>query len=451
MMKRYIYAILLTILYLPALPAFPDQPCDMSPLPLAPRIENRNFPSLFYGWGQKSQWAPYDLIFCCPRFNLELVPTDDGYQFQLSDRPRSPFTPVEVRDRYLEDNPYKVFLIAIDAVWGHVEEYGEHSPFWMRDENGDIEMQWGAGLHDLNHPEFQEVIFKKAEAIDRCGLYDGIIFDGWNEYHAEKRGHLRAQGIILKGIRERVRDDFLILANTNDRKAPVSAPYLNGLLMETGFPGSRQPTGHRSIETELNQYEDTLRWAETNLREPVLNAPTALSIVDEDPYSPDNIQWMRALTTLSLTFSDGYFMYHDSVGGHRSHLWYDFWDANLGRPVGETLQLYDNRPGLYIREFTNGWAVYNHSGEAHVVTLPEEVQSVTSGLINTEQAVLNLDGDIFLKIPPVLPGDINGDGIVNILDLTLVAQAFGTDSAAADVNADGVVNVFDLVFVANQF
>ena len=46
---------------------------------------------------------------------------------------------------------------------------------------------------------------------------------------------------------------------------------------------------------------------------------------------------------------------------------------------------------------------------------------------------------------------MNGDGVVNILDLILVAQAFGEDGLEADVNGDGVVNVFDLVFVANQF
>ena len=49
------------------------------------------------------------------------------------------------------------------------------------------------------------------------------------------------------------------------------------------------------------------------------------------------------------------------------------------------------------------------------------------------------------------PADVNGDGIVNILDLTLVAQALGTASRESDVNGDGVVNVFDLVFVAGQF
>ena len=40
---------------------------------------------------------------------------------------------------------------------------------------------------------------------------------------------------------------------------------------------------------------------------------------------------------------------------------------------------------------------------------------------------------------------------MNILDLTLVAQGFGTDSLEGDVNGDGVANVFDLVFVAGQF
>ena len=51
-------------------------------------------------------------------------------------------------------------------------------------------------------------------------------------------------------------------------------------------------------------------------------------------------------------------------------------------------------------------------------------------------------------------GDINGDGVVNILDLTIVAQHIGTpnpSSRRADVNKDGVVNILDLVIVANAF
>ena len=52
----------------------------------------------------------------------------------------------------------------------------------------------------------------------------------------------------------------------------------------------------------------------------------------------------------------------------------------------------------------------------------------------------------------VLLGDVNGDGIVNILDLVLVASQFGeTGETPADVNGDGTVNVQDLVSVANAW
>ena len=51
-------------------------------------------------------------------------------------------------------------------------------------------------------------------------------------------------------------------------------------------------------------------------------------------------------------------------------------------------------------------------------------------------------------------GDANADGVVNILDLTLVAAHFGksidsTQAPNPDVNGDGIVNVLDLVLVAN--
>ena len=204
------------------------------------------------------------------------------------------------------------------------------------------------------------------------------------------------------------------------------------------------------MERVIHATEHALSWLENNLREPRIHALQGYSIPGEALDSPNNRRWMRALTTLSLTHSDGYVLYTES--GVFTHYWYDFWDADLGRPVGEKAQLYDeDTPGLYIREYTNGWAVYNHSGEAQNITLPEEVQGVASGLVNMEHALPNLDGEMYLRVKSANPADVNGDGVVNILDLTLVAQGFGTDSLEGDVNGDGVVNVFDLVFVANQF
>ena len=50
-----------------------------------------------------------------------------------------------------------------------------------------------------------------------------------------------------------------------------------------------------------------------------------------------------------------------------------------------------------------------------------------------------------------LKGDVNGDGVVNIADLVLVAGELNkTGQNAADVNGDGVVNIADLVLVAGE-
>ena len=61
-----------------------------------------------------------------------------------------------------------------------------------------------------------------------------------------------------------------------------------------------------------------------------------------------------------------------------------------------------------------------------------------------------------LRVHPgiILPdaSDVNGDGVVNILDLVRVANAFGPrGQIPEDVNGDGVVNVQDLVWVAGAF
>jgi hypothetical protein len=56
----------------------------------------------------------------------------------------------------------------------------------------------------------------------------------------------------------------------------------------------------------------------------------------------------------------------------------------------------------------------------------------------------------------IVPGDLNGDGIVNCLDLAIVEAGFGKKSgqagfnAWADVNNDGVINLLDLAFVSQR-
>jgi parallel beta-helix repeat protein len=56
-----------------------------------------------------------------------------------------------------------------------------------------------------------------------------------------------------------------------------------------------------------------------------------------------------------------------------------------------------------------------------------------------------------------LPGDLNGDGTVNILDVIQAASAFGSSpgqprwNSQADINKDGLINILDLILIATNF
>ena len=68
---------------------------------------------------------------------------------------------------------------------------------------------------------------------------------------------------------------------------------------------------------------------------------------------------------------------------------------------------------------------------------------------------VGIDADVnaVYKRPPapVVSSDVNGDGIINILDLVSVSSNFGkTGQTPADVNGDGIVNIIDLVKVAGE-
>ena len=98
------------------------------------------------------------------------------------------------------------------------------------------------------------------------------------------------------------------------------------------------------------------------------------------------------------------------------------------------------------------------SGDGTLATLTFEVIAVKASTLTLSDVLLsNNAGES--SVPQVenaqitestgLKGDVNGDGIVNILDLVLVASNLGqTGQNAGDVNGDGVVNILDLVKVA---
>ena len=464
-----------------------DEICELAKIPISDRIHNRSFPSVVMAWNDilnrpsfsyEDRLTHHDL-FWSPEFGLRFQRTNYGIQLagNLNEARRQ-------RDALLEMNPNMIFILEL-----RMRDADPDSPFykamydddfpWIRDTAGNRVPGGGdeytSSLIDFTRPDVQDIMVQQAIAVARCGLYDGIFLDYWREdwnvlnsyrtYEEEQR----ARDTIIQRIRAEVGDDFLIVVNPNRHKPMRAAPYINGLFMETvrDHDGGYTRAG-------LMEIESTLFWAEENLRSPQVNCLEGWGVETEVPDSPTNLRWMRVFTVMGLTHSDGYVLYitgirhpihehdwnvfeiahkeeHDQGrehNHHHDHYWYDFWDATLGTPIEEKAQLYENSEGLFIREFTNGWAVYNRSGSAQEIRLPEQVTGVESGLRNTLHIVSDLDGEIYLK-RTTDRHDVNEDGIVNILDLVAVASGFGEN--APDVNGDGVVNVLDLVAVANVF
>ena len=450
-----------------------DEIIEMPPLPIDDRISNRGFPSIFQAWdgitnrptlSRQDLIAYHDLYWHGLPFGLRWLETDQGY-ILTGNLDRA----IAERDELLARNPNMLFFASVqyrDAILDL--HYPEDFPYWVRDESGNLVTGWHdigeqkIFLLDFTNPDFQDVVVQRAVAIAKSGLFDGIVFDWWHEEivtlshwhdwskrYSTVEAELEARLSIVKRIREQVRDDFLIIGNTNRRKIPVTAPYINGGYMETGRDHDFGYT-HEG----LAKIESSLLWLEENLREPRVNCLEGWGVGQESPDSPTNKRWMRAITTLSLTHSDGYVMYNlggilFGVGDHE-HIWHDFWDANLGRAVDPKAQRYQNVEGLFIREFTNGWAVYNRSGTAQTITLPASTTPVSDRGGNSAShthLLPDLDGEIYLTTRSF--ADVNGDGRVNVLDLIQVTNSLG--KSAPDPNGDGAVNILDLVFVVQQF
>ena len=472
--------------------------CDIEPLPplVRERIENRSFPSIFQAWDDVAgldhltreqrnvlhdlhwfSWIPSTTLYWDTTATQSTYGLATSFAGDLAEAR-------EIRQRRLDQNPNMVFLHQIQLHSQHSHRRSEAFPpgsdFWLRDAQGQI-LRNSLNEHLINFlkPEVQDLLIKRIIAVERCGVFDGIMLDGFNGNGKYFVGRERFESVtdeeiiqaylnIFRSVRSQVRDDFLIVINTNRSKATRLSEYVNGTFMETGADDlGGNPGGY--THGGLAEIESTLTWSEENFRSPQTNCLEGWGIPTEPPDSPDNRRWMRVFTTMSLTHSDGYVMYNTGTGviplpdppdygwprePAHEHIWYPFWDANLGRPIGTKAQLDQNVEDLFIREFTNGWAVYNRSGSTQEISLPASATPVSDRGDNSASMthiLPDLDGEIYLKAavePPTSSYDLNKDGTVNVLDLILTAQNFG--STEGDINGDGTTNILDLILVAQH-
>ena len=463
-----------------------EKVCEVDRPSIVERIVNRSYPSVysFSSWGlanhpqsaNESHWSYQKRsvsrrdLFVQGSFRAKV-----GFQYLTPEGSKLVFRRgrfadgvVDERNQIQSLNPDFLFLASLYYYGAHPSDYyPEDWQYWLRDEEGNRikevpEQDYSDMLIDYTLPGAEEHFVQMAVSVKACGIFDGIFMDLWAEEEAEIPGvpnteHLyhgnRVEALVslVKSIREAVGDEFLIIVNTGGhRKIPRSAPYVNGAQMETfdkAYPRER-----------LIEIEHALSWYEDNFRDPQINCLEVAKSRSEPWDSPDNRRLARATTTLMLTHSNGYISITGKQQNPGARYWYPFWDAPLGGTLGgdETKGILYQTPkgeeieGFFIREFTNGWAVYNRSGKAQEIELPQEVSGWASGVEHQRRHTLaDLDGEIYLKAETRPTADVNADGVVNIQDLVIVANAFG--EAEPDLNGDGVVNIQDLVIVANAF
>ena len=431
-----------------------DEVCEIAPLspPTLERILTKNYPSIHQTFGGFFAENPeeYDLRY--PATDREVyhkrAARNDLYfssNLTLDWAWATEFSPYEGlatrvggnlqrarewREKQLGHNPNLVFLVQVPVQSRPgVSDFPPDTDLLLRHPDGQFVDASEEYHYNILLPKVQQLLIDRIVGIAECGLFDGVMLDGFNN---NATGHwslvleelsvfagreitgediIQIYRHIFRGVRERVRPDFLIIVNANVSRPDRYAEFINGCQMESD-------RWHLTTRRGLRLTEEVLSWNEENLRSPQINCLEGRAL-DGDSHSPENLRRMRLVTTLSLTHSDGYVDYtthlYEGATGPRLAPWYDFWDVDLGQPIGAKRQFCDDCEGLFIREFTNGWAVYNRSGKAQKLQLPIQATGVASGITSTTHIVPDLDGEMYLKQEP----GITADGTVKVLDLAI--------------------------------
>ena len=365
---------------------------------VAQRLAARSFPSIFQAWNgadnlnedPEATLARHDLYWHLPEaYGLRWDGPSPGRATTFVATSAAPAR--AMRERLLARNPNMILLAEIcyrDAAPTYLP--ADHR-WWRRDSRGNRVSGWEEGGYlqlDWSNAEFRDHVVAQAKATIDTGVVDGILLDQWDE---EDAGRLA----LVKAVRDAIGPDTLIIVNPEVRRIPRSARYVNGVFLENCFqPAPGQPCRGLNSPGAWKFVADVLLWAEKNLRVPRVNALEGWFV-----NSRQELNRMRATTTLALTHSNGYTLFGDPndlpVPDHR-HDWYRFWDAkSLGRPMAPMTKRHD---GAFQREFTGGTVVYNPQGNRSVtVTFDGHRTSAATGRSAGTFAVDGMDGDVFLK------------------------------------------------------
>jgi hypothetical protein len=117
------------------------------------------------------------------------------------------------------------------------------------------------------------------------------------------------------------------------------------------------------------------------------------------------------------------------------------------KPV--TVSLYNANNSLVTSVVANADGTFSLTAAAGTYTITAEA----SGFLDAQGPAVITAGETTTK-PTVslIAGDIDGNGVIDQYDAMTIGMSYNTSSPdAADLNADGIINVLDLEILASNY
>lgn len=280
-----------------------------------------------------------------------------------------------------------VFADLLFYEWGE-KWLPEDHPWWLR-VNGERQQFWpGTYRMDWNNPDFRHHVVNWTVAVKETGV-DGIFYDNI-------RNEPEPWVVFLAAVREAVGDDFLIFANAgyNVGDYDFAAPYLNGIMYESGWSHNR---------TEWDETIQKMQHTETLLREPKISLIERFEEIrghagwPGDPKRGQKPEPDPAARRWSLCYAliigNYYYLFSDNTS-HR-HDWYPEYDVKIGLPVEPGKRINSH---VWQRRYEAGLVVINLPGaeKPYTVQLPGTARDSLTGKTGSSFDVPPGDGRILI-------------------------------------------------------
>ena len=233
---------------------------------------------------------------------------------------------------------------------------------------------------DPTNEQWIELVLSYYKTVLEQPQHDGITVDMVTQWSPCKEGISDAEWIaatkkIFQKIKALNKDDKLIIINAGKDLSEISSyqDFFDGYLMENFMGDFIKATYKEGLENADKGY-------------------IVVYGIDTDNTGKKDKDKMRLGLTLSLLNDNTYFTYDFGPRDHGQAWWFDEYDADLGKPLGD----YYKKDNAYFRDFEKGTVVSSPYSSVSV-SFDTEHQDITTKTKSTSFTIGKGDGRIFIK------------------------------------------------------